>query len=428
MHPLTGEVQRLLDLGWDKARIARHLGISRPKVQRIERKLKAASGAAGSFTDSRDIHKTSRFADTSHDVELRVPRLIQTEAEALAASEIDLTVWTPTKIEIRHYPIPTADGVVQGSYVKIGCVKKNPHTTPDALEAAVERGVAAGVGLFLAARPPIRYTRPRLLRTRIITDLHIGGYAWCKSTGGDNWDIHTALTTATASNGHLDAQVPDEATETLLAFLGDLAHFDTPKGTTTGGTQLDLDSRVDLMLEALTSYAVETVAREAERRPVTVLMVPGNHDNILARALRRLLITVFKPHRNVTVLEQYTPRQYHRFGDTLLGFTHGDGNRERIAAAMAHECGNLRLWDGAKCRELHLGHVHHESAKQKTLYGTESLRGVVVRTHVALTAQDQYHTDEAWVGSTRGMSDYYYHHDGALVQTTRATPHLLGVA
>lgn len=431
MTTLEQQVVALLRDGHGKGAIATHLGISRPKVQRIARKYAQQAHAPHAVDAAHAaLERTQRFAGDSGEVEVRVPRFITTLEEAIAASGVDTATWEVASWECRHYALPTADGPIQASYVKLRLVKRSLFTNSERIVDAVIKGLESAlpkVGTIVPSAV-IRHTRPRVLRTRIITDLHFGGYAWDKSTGSENWDIAKASATAFACNRYLDAQVPDDATETLIAFMGDLAHFDTPKGTTTGGTQLDLDSRVDLMLAAVSEYCVRTVADEAERRPVTVLLVTGNHDDILSRAIRRMLLLVFAHHQHVTVLERYTKRQYYRFGDTLLGFSHGDGSRQRLVDAMAVECGRLGLWDGATCREYHLGHVHHESAKQKVLWGAEALQGTVVRTHIALTPADQYHSDNGWVGGTTGMSDYYYAHGGALLGTRVANPLLLDAA
>lgn len=421
---LVEHVAELLSQGVDKQAIARRLGITRSKVQRIAAKLAAGVPRNEAMEALRGGKRTT---NGEHTVEVRFPRLIRTEAEAIAASEIDLARWEPVAVDVRYYPIPCAEGrIEQGTYVKVRCIPRtlaaDPERVADAIVAGVERRLTP---LPAAARMT---AAPRLLRQRIITDLHIGGYAWSKSTGGESWDIGTARQMAMAANRVLDAQVPEDASETCIAILGDICHYDTPKGTTTGGTQLDLDSRVDLMLQVASEYLVTTIAEEAERRPTTVFMVEGNHDQILTKALRRMLLLMFARNVNVTVTEQFTPRQYFRWAGVLQGYTHGEANRERVAASMPVEAGALGLWDGARCRELHNGHFHHEAERQRLHTGTTTHGGVVVRTHLALTPPDQYHADNAWVGSSRGMSDWYYHHKGAMVGNRFAVPHLLASA
>lgn len=428
MTVLEQQVLALLRDGHGKGAVAQHLGISRPKVQRIARKY-AAQTLAPQAGDT-PLDRTFKQDGDTASVETRVPRFIATLDEAIAAAGVDTAVWEVTGWEARSYPLQTKDGPVQGSYVKLKLAKRTLDACPERIVDAVVKGLESALPKVgtIVPKAITRYTRPQVLRTRIITDLHFGGYAWDKSTGGENWDIGTASATALACNRYLDANVPDDTTETLIACLGDLAHYDTPAGTTTGGTQLDLDSRVDLMLAAVSDYLVTTVAEEAEKRPVTVLAVEGNHDKILSKALRRMLLLVFAKHKNVRVLEQYTPRQYHRFGDVLQGFAHGDANRQRMVDMMAVECGRLGLWDGAKCREFHVGHIHHESARQKVLTGAEALQGTVVRSHIALTPSDQYHADNAWGGGATGMGDWYYHHKGAMIGNRVAVSHLLEAA
>lgn len=86
---LADRVQALLAQGVNKQAIANQLGISRPKVQRIARKLVPRNEAMEALTGF------TRTGGDAHVVERRVPRLIRTEAEALAAAEIDLDRWEP---------------------------------------------------------------------------------------------------------------------------------------------------------------------------------------------------------------------------------------------------------------------------------------------------------------------------------------------
>jgi hypothetical protein len=182
------------------------------------------------------------------------------------------------------------------------------------------------------------------------------------------------------------------------------------------------------MLEAVSEFMVRTVESEAALAPVTVHVIEGNHDAMLSKALRRLLAIRFKHDKHVTIVEQYTKRQYRLWNRNLLGFAHGDGNRQRLVANMPFEARDL--WSQATLREMHTGHLHHEAAEQKLHKvekhrGTATEGGVVLRTHLALAPTDQYHADENFIGSTRGMSDWYYHPLGACVGHSVAVPHIV---
>ena len=386
-----------------------------PRVPASVRTVEPSLVAMPLLGDERTITQT----DTSLSVEAKVPRLITTEAEAVALSDVDLTRWEPSWMQIRHYPIPLGDGkIAQGSYVKL-TFRRKTGASPEQIIDAIERGLDAVVR---CRRPPamIRTMRPVLLRQRIISDLHIGGHAWAKSTGGENWNLERARDLAFASNRYLDERMFPDTTETGIAFLGDLCHYDTPKGNTTGGTQLDLDSRADLMLQVATEYMIATIEEEAERRRVYVNIIEGNHDAMLTKALRRTALLYFRKHPNVTVAEEYTKRQWRLWGANLLGFTHGETRKKALPENMPFE--TRALWSQAKHCEIHTGHLHHEDEEQKlhrsesrTHKGAMTHGGVIVRTHLALTPTDQYHSDENWQSSQRGMSDWYYHAEGAMV-------------
>jgi len=358
---------------------------------------------------------------------------VRTLEDLIRVCEIDVLVWDIVEWKANAWEAaaknPEGKHVARTLFqVKANLRKLAPMERPALVLSAIRDGLARAI--VAAAKPRVLIRRPvQVLRQRIVSDLHIGGHAWARSTGFESWNLERARSLAFASNTYLDAHAHDDATEMGIAFLGDLGHYDTPKGNTTGGTPLDMDSRVDLMIQTVIEYVVSTIEDAAERLPVYVNLVEGNHDTMLTKAVRQAALLYFRKHKNVTIADEYTKRQYRLWMANLLGFAHGERQKKSLAEKMPVES---KDWSASKYREFHTGHLHHEAAAQKLHQGASKTHdatithgGVIVRTHLALTPTDQYHADEGWIGSQRGMSDWYYHASGGMIGTRVAIPRIV---
>ncbi len=406
----------------------------RPAPKRDRRTLDdAVAELAG---DKREWVEQDRGAAATLKATVREP--VKTLEDLIRVCEIDTDVWSvdtwTATANQWEAAAKGADGELNArtmfqTKVIAKLVRLQPLDNPKLVLEAVEKGLARIITARKAPRVWVKAPM-RVLRQRIITDLHIGGHAWHRGTGGPSWNLEKAIASAYASNAYLDAHENPDATETCIAYLGDLGHYANKIGSTDKGTQLDLDSRADLMIQGVVEFCMDTVLAEAERRPVTVLVLEGNHSPMLDKTLRQVARYLFAKHKGVTVQDQYTARQFLRWHGNLLGFTHGEKATRKLAELMPVEAADL--WTGAKLKEYHTGHFHHEAAKQKMHSARQDLfeptvthAGVVVRTHMATTPSDQWHADEGYKGAQRGMSDWYYHEAGAMIGSVVASPRVL---
>lgn len=411
--------------GLSPQRIADACNTSRATVRRIiaEHNIPAHNIHADNDALRALYSRVDRVEGDQRTVELRTTTLVETVEQAIAAAGIDTAVWQVAKMETRHYPLQTADGVQQGSYVKL-------HLGPSSC-LSDEAQVAALVDGVLASRthqPATVFTRFRTTATKrlavlVINDVHFAKLAWAGSTGDHNWNLRIAKETLLAAVAHLvDALPPCD--EVLVALLGDIFHYDTLAGTTTGGTAMDRDSRTALMLATGAETITRCIQLAALIAPTRVITVPGNHDAVLTLALQRILVAEFRG-TSVRVDETYTRRKPVLWGRTLLQFDHGDKARKKLAHMLPQE--HPQLWGQSVYREIHTGHLHTDA---ETVNATFVEQGVVVRTHPALCPSDQWHFDEGFTGSPRGMQAFVYHSEGALEQVIRFDPrvHLEQVA
>lgn len=225
-------------------------------------------------------------------------------------------------------------------------------------------------------------------------DFHLGKLSWLEETGQD-YDLKIAekLWRKTILNLMEKALLFSPIQEILFPVGQDFFHFDTPRVTTTAGTQLDTDTRWQKMFRKgieLLVWAVEELRKIA---PVKLMWVPGNHDRMLSYAAIVGLHQRYLETEGVNVDLSATPRKYILFGKNLIGYSHGDKERKRLDGIMQVEV--PELWGKSIFREFHLGHLHTE----KTWATTDN--GVIFRRISSITASDAWHGENGFLGSTR---------------------------
>ena len=263
-------------------------------------------------------------------------------------------------------------------------------------------------------------TRGEMWQVVVIADPHFGKYAWKGSTGGPDYDLDIAshcVRTATDELLTLGDETYHPCRRTL-AFLGDVFHYDNPQGTTTAGTPLERDGRYQKMIEVGADTCIAAIERSAMTCPTDVVVVGGNHDEILSAAFQRILVERFRRDARVTIDSRHTTRKYFRFGDTLLGVTHGDKAKKKLPQLMALEAS--KDWGETRYREIHTGHLHHQAAEwQRPI---ETIDGVVVRIAPSLSGADDWHAEHGFLGAPRGMETFFYRKSGGLAGMLVSSP------
>jgi hypothetical protein len=353
-----------------------------------------------------------------------VSRTIRTVDDLLAHVEADLERYEvaaseATKWEGMSVDRSTGEPVVTELFRVF--VRLRPRAGPK-----VEELVAAMIG---AASGKLRARDSRVAKARsdrpwavlVVADCHFGKYAWARSTGEADYDLDIA------------AQLLRDAAEELLqaasgyapgritvAGLGDLFHYDTPSGTTTSGTPLERDGRLQKMIAVGTDSLVSVIDAASTVAATDTLVVNGNHDETLTWAFHRVLLERYSKSKRVTVDETYTPRKYLRSGGNLLGFVHGHRAKKRLPQLMAHEAATA--WAVCPYREVHTGHLHHQAAEWSR--PIETIDGVLVRIAPSLGPADDWHAASGFVGTRRAMELFIYDPAGGLRAMHVAGPRL----
>lgn len=169
----------------------------------------------------------------------------------------------------------------------------------------------------------------------------------------------------------------------------DFYNTDTSENTTTRGTRQDVELRWQEMFLKGSELLIKGIDLLAEVAPVEVFYVAGNHDKMAGFYVTLVLSSWYRNDERVLVSKSSKTRKYIKFGKCLIGYTHGDKEKNKIFGIMQQE--QPRAWGETLYREWHLGHLHHEVTKEN--------QGVIVRHLSSISPTDAWHYECGYVGS-----------------------------
>jgi UDP-2,3-diacylglucosamine pyrophosphatase LpxH len=337
-------------------------------------------------------------------------RRIKTVEDLLRHIEADMARFEVAASEATKWECGDGDGgTIELHRVFVRLKPKGGPTTIEVVEAMID---AAKREIRRIPKKVYRQpTRDGLWQVLVISDTHFGAYSWSKTTGGSDYDLDLAERLVGKAGAELvavgDAHKPTRRT---IAFLGDLFHYDTPSGTTTGGTPLERDGRLQKMIQVGCDSLLRIVERSAASAPTDVVIVNGNHDEVLTWAFQRILVERFRGSKAVTIKPDFLSRQYLTHGRNLLGFTHGHKAKRKLPQIMALE--QREAWSRSTYREWHTGHLHHQAAEHNKPLDT--LDGVIVRTAPTICPPDDWHSANGFLGARQACETFLYSPDGGL--------------
>lgn len=229
-----------------------------------------------------------------------------------------------------------------------------------------------------------------------IGDPHIGLMTWSKEVGED-WDIKIADRVYRKVFKRLLSNLPDTE-ECILVNTGDFFHADNIQGETSRSKhKLDLDGRHGKWLDAgfvVIRMFIDACLRKYKK--VEFINVPGNHDDILGRAIGSYVWQLYRDNPRIEVQKGDSPFQYVKRGKVLLGFAHGHTCKlSSLPGKMADD--QFKLWGKTTYRHWITGHVHHNSWTQ-----FKEHPGCKVETVGIIPPKDAYAHGGAY-GAARGI-------------------------
>ncbi len=240
-----------------------------------------------------------------------------------------------------------------------------------------------------------------------IFDLHYGKLGWDEECG-ENYDSKIARKRFLAATQSLVEKATKQGKISRILFPvgNDYLHIDTQEVTTTLGTRQDADSRFSRIFRDGRKLLIEAIEYLKTIAPVDVLVVVGNHDSNSMFHLGDALECWYHADPLVKVDNAPALRKYYRYGNSIIGFTHGD--KEKIkdlpllgATEKPHD------WADCAYREWHLGHRHGEHCIEE--------KGVKVRTLSSLSGSDFWHNNKGYVGNVKGAEAFLFHKEDGLV-------------
>ncbi len=151
----------------------------------------------------------------------------------------------------------------------------------------------------------------------------------------------------------------------IIFIVGqDYMNVDNLSGTTTKGTRQDMNDFYETIYKKAYSCLIETVEKLRKVAPVDVIYVKGNHDKQTTFSMVCGLEEMYKAMniKDVNVDSGLKQRKYVTFGDVLIGYGHGEEERNRIFDCMQDD--QRHNWHKTR-KYFHLSHKHRESKQEK---------------------------------------------------------------
>ena len=241
-----------------------------------------------------------------------------------------------------------------------------------------------------------------------IADLHLGRLSWHGDTGY-NYDHKIARAMFTEIISGIYHELKSVPLEYItFVWANDFFNSDTVLKTTTNGTPQDTDIRWQKLFNAGVEMLVDAITTLAELAPVKTFYTASNHDEITAYHAIKYLEAWFRKDARMEINTDARPRKYQLYGNTLLGYPHGDKEKPaRLASMMPNEA--RTLWGSSVTREMHAAHLHSEHA-------IEEVNGVIVRRISSPTAPDTWSDKAGFVTAVRKAQTFIYDRENGLMQ------------
>lgn len=248
-----------------------------------------------------------------------------------------------------------------------------------------------------------------------IFDLHIGKLAWGGETF-ENYDVKIARSRFLTSIETLLKRANGFNYERILFPVGnDFFNSDTMDNTTTKGTPQDEDLRWQKTFKVGCRLLVDAInLLKQSGVPIDVVVIPGNHDFERSFYLGEYLNGWFCEDATVGINNGASPRKYYRYGNVLLGLTHGSEEKEAsLPLLMATDIESKPMWSETKFHEWHLAHIHRKRTVQYDINKSRLLNedlGVTIRYLSSLTGTEEWHHKKGFVGATKAADGFIWNH------------------
>ena len=237
-------------------------------------------------------------------------------------------------------------------------------------------------------------------------DLHFSKLAHIDEVGSKNgnFDCKIAKRRFIDNAKRYISKLQNRSFERILFVVGQDYFNSEADGNTINGTKQDNDGRYANVFKEGTAALIDVINMFADIAPVDVVLVQGNHDERTSFYCACVLDAFFSNDENINVDTCPQLRKYYRYGNTLLGLSHGEYEKERIYGLMQVEA--REDWGETQYHEWILGHLHSE--------GTTEKNGVTVRRIPSLTGTDYWHFKMGYTMAPKRSVAFIYDYDEGL--------------
>ncbi len=356
---------------------------------------------------------------------------ITTLEELLEATNVDLDVWKVKNYVVNKWDVTSwKSGSAerrQNFQVKVWLIRiEDNFKAKEAAKIFKELIRNYKAPKFITKNSDLRKQRENNLFELSLFDLHLGKLAWVGETG-ENYDTKIAIRRFHEALDILLKRAESFNYDRILFPVGnDFFNTDTIFNTTTSGTFQDEDLRWQKTFTLGTQLMVDAInILKTTNVPIDIIVIPGNHDFERSYYLGSFLEAWFRNDETVNVNNGATPRKYYRYGETLLGFTHGYYEKESsLPLLMASDYGSKKFWSETKFHEWHLGHFHRKIAKKYIVARNDKTiledLGVTIRYLSSLTGTEEWHNKKGFIGNIKAGEAYIWNKDAGLIAQLNA--------
>lgn len=240
-----------------------------------------------------------------------------------------------------------------------------------------------------------------------ITDLHLAKL-------DDDYDIEIAKECYRTAVAEIVDKARHYKIQKIVLIAGsDFFNTDTAVSTTHRGTYVQSEPFWAKNFLEGCNLMVEVIDNLSREFNVEVIQISGNHDRMSSYYLGQYLKAWYRTNERVDVESEYVCRKYTSWGNTLIGFTHGDGIKiQELPLIMMRE--KQPVVSSHKYYEWFLGHYHHQVERE--------IQGIKVRVTPALCSADEWHRARGYVGNIRNAQGFLYSKESGLTATFYSKP------
>jgi len=215
-----------------------------------------------------------------------------------------------------------------------------------------------------------------------LADIHFGRISNSWETG-DTYNMEIARENMLkVANEFIHSTDFSDIKEIVLIFGNDYLNSSFTGKTTSQSHIQDNDGTFNNIFKKGAEAIIEVIDILNSVSPVKVVLVNGNHCRAEEAQMALLLEAYYRTVDSVTIDACPIPRKYYRYGNTLIGLSHGSDEKNRIDGLMQVEA--AEDWGTTQNHYWLLGHLHHNEVVLRENFG------VTIFVLRALTKMDKW--------------------------------------